>query len=345
MAKVIVTESSLENIADAIRAKLGTQTQYKPNQMASAIGQIHGEPVLETLSATANGTYNPSSGKDGFSQAVVNVPNTYALADEGKVVSNGALVAQTSQSITQNGTYDTTLNDEVVVNVAGGGGGGSQIIKSTSSPTSNDGSNNDLFIKYHEGYLDTTYTSAIKNLAMTSNDYTDSDGYRFIASASSVYNNLQPYLAFNGTPGGNTECWHPNSGTPQWLQLQFPQKIIIEGFTIYNRTSNVEHPTAFTVQGSDDGANWTDLIQVSWTETGSNLHKDVVVPSTANGFYYYRWYITGVTSSPYGVISEIDFTNIHEPGVSANIQIADETFVKLNGAWEDIIGANVLGVN
>lgn len=117
MAQVIVTESSLENIAGAIRAKLGTQAKYKPAQMAGAIAQIHGDPVLEVLDVNANGTYTPSSGKDGFSQAVVNVPNSYTSGDEGKVVSGGVLVAQSSQSITQNGTYDTTLKNQAIVSV------------------------------------------------------------------------------------------------------------------------------------------------------------------------------------------------------------------------------------
>ncbi|MBR1910379.1 MAG: hypothetical protein IJ821_07320 [Lachnospiraceae bacterium] len=49
------------------------------------------------------------------------VPNTYSAGDEGKVVSNGALVAQSSQSIDTNGTYDTTLKNSVTVNVSGGG--------------------------------------------------------------------------------------------------------------------------------------------------------------------------------------------------------------------------------
>ena len=45
----------------------------------------------------------------------------FNAADEGKVVSNGALVAQTAREseITANGTYDTTGNNEVTVNVAG----------------------------------------------------------------------------------------------------------------------------------------------------------------------------------------------------------------------------------
>lgn len=42
-------------------------------------------------------------------------------SDEGKVVSNGALVSQTSDTVTENGTYDTTLKNSVTVNVSGGG--------------------------------------------------------------------------------------------------------------------------------------------------------------------------------------------------------------------------------
>ena len=78
-------------------------------------------PSLGTKTITANGTYNASSDNlDGYSQVTANVPNTYAAGDEGKVVSNGALVAQSSQNITQNGTYDTTLKNQVVVSVSGG---------------------------------------------------------------------------------------------------------------------------------------------------------------------------------------------------------------------------------
>lgn len=52
----------------------------------------------------------------------VNVANSYTASDEGKVVNNGSLVAQTamSQEITANDTYDTTLINSVTVNVLSG---------------------------------------------------------------------------------------------------------------------------------------------------------------------------------------------------------------------------------
>jgi hypothetical protein len=53
----------------------------------------------------------------------VDVPNSYSAEDESKVVHNGELVAQGSDTVTENGTVDTTLISSLVVNVSGGGGG------------------------------------------------------------------------------------------------------------------------------------------------------------------------------------------------------------------------------
>lgn len=69
-----------------------------------------------SVTINSNGTHNVAN----YASASVNVPNSYSASDEGKVVSGGALVGQTSRQITANGTVDTTLNDEVVVNVPTG---------------------------------------------------------------------------------------------------------------------------------------------------------------------------------------------------------------------------------
>ena len=70
-----------------------------------------------TKSISSNGTHDVV----GYASASVNVPNSYSAGDEGKVVSNGALVAQSSDSVTQNGTVDTTLINSLTVNVSGSG--------------------------------------------------------------------------------------------------------------------------------------------------------------------------------------------------------------------------------
>jgi len=91
--KILITKSSMEAIGDAIRYKRDEETEYLPSEMPAAIRGI---------------------------------PNVYALGDEGKVVINGALVAQTARTpaITENGEYDTTGNNSVTVSVQGGGSGG-----------------------------------------------------------------------------------------------------------------------------------------------------------------------------------------------------------------------------
>lgn len=77
-----------------------------------------GDCNLIEKTVTKNGIYRAfEDGADGYSVVTANVPNTYDAADEGKVVSDGELVAQTRKTITQNGTYDTTLKNEVVVSL------------------------------------------------------------------------------------------------------------------------------------------------------------------------------------------------------------------------------------
>ncbi len=86
--------------------------------LAKAIGGGGGgaSVTVETLNANENKTYTAPEGK-AYSPVVVDVPNSYGADDEGKVVQSGALVAQTIRNVTENGTIDTTTNNEVVVDV------------------------------------------------------------------------------------------------------------------------------------------------------------------------------------------------------------------------------------
>ena len=107
------------------------------------------EPVLVSKSITANGTYDPADDNaDGYSSVSVDVPNTYTAADEGKVVSNGSLVAQTSSSVTQNGTVDTTLINSLTVNVSGGTGTAVKLIPYWDKIT-----NSDVYIVESDDYI------------------------------------------------------------------------------------------------------------------------------------------------------------------------------------------------
>ena len=89
-----------------------------------ASGTINGTAVTVSASEldsgaksiTANGN---SQDVVGYASVNVNVPNTYAAGDEGKVVSSGALVAQTAHAdvtpTTSDQTIDTTTNNSIKV--------------------------------------------------------------------------------------------------------------------------------------------------------------------------------------------------------------------------------------
>lgn len=116
-------DADLTSVANAIRTKGGTSSQLAfPAGFVSAVQAIPTGVTptgTKQISITANGVTTEDVTNYASAQITASVPNTYAAADEGKVVDNGALVAQTSRNIDTNGTYDTTTNNEVVVNVAG----------------------------------------------------------------------------------------------------------------------------------------------------------------------------------------------------------------------------------
>lgn len=64
MGKVAVTESHLENIADSIRAKAGTQSTYTPAQMSAAIDDIPSSDLSEYFNDTM--VLPGTSSKPGF---------------------------------------------------------------------------------------------------------------------------------------------------------------------------------------------------------------------------------------------------------------------------------------
>jgi len=74
--------------------------------------------------SSASFTYDKISEYIGYNEINVDVSNTYTAEDEGKVVSDGNLIAQTAMpdEITENSTIDTTFYNSVTVNVPTGGG-------------------------------------------------------------------------------------------------------------------------------------------------------------------------------------------------------------------------------
>tara|TARA_R110000782_G_scaffold212862_1_gene300881 strand:+ start:322 stop:801 length:480 start_codon:yes stop_codon:yes gene_type:complete len=114
-----------------------------------------------------------------------------------------------------------------------------------------------------------------------------------VASASSFYPNANPYFAFNAASNG----WITNGGAgPHWLQYQWPTVTRVCSYSIAPwdfDTFPSRCPTAWTLQGSNDGSTWTALD----TKTGYAGTWAVGVTKTFTlaapvSYLYYRLYIT-----------------------------------------------------
>ena len=112
MARYSIEDTTLTNIANAIRLKTGKSESIEVIAMANEIKSISGggtapaTPVIEALSVTENGIYTAPVEIDGYSPVTVNVP-----VPEGYIKPSGTL------NITKNGTYDVTEKASAVVSI------------------------------------------------------------------------------------------------------------------------------------------------------------------------------------------------------------------------------------
>ena len=75
MSEYIIRGETLTGIADAIRSKASLTQAFTPAEMIDAIENMETGTSASLSSATfsANGTYTPDTGYDGFDRVTVNV--------------------------------------------------------------------------------------------------------------------------------------------------------------------------------------------------------------------------------------------------------------------------------
>lgn len=104
---VVTAEGGTEDLNAVLTEQEALITELQDTLRGKAAGG--GDPVIEPLEITENGTYTATDGVDGYSPVTVNVP-----------IPNGYIQPSGTKEITENGTHDVAQYASVNVNVAGG---------------------------------------------------------------------------------------------------------------------------------------------------------------------------------------------------------------------------------
>lgn len=131
MSLGLIDTSILTGIANAIRTKLGVQTQYKPGQMATAIGQISSGGITPTGTKQVSITQNGTTTEDVTNYANVEINTNVVNQDYVDALTALGVQSDLADSITALTTYangitgqsDTDLSDAVHTLGSGYGGG------------------------------------------------------------------------------------------------------------------------------------------------------------------------------------------------------------------------------
>ena len=125
-----------------------------------------------------------------------------------------------------------------------------------------------------------------------------------VASGSNVYTTYAAWKAFDSDPL-HTD-YISNGNAPQWLQYQFPSPRVVAQYALRapDRNNGNGAPTAFTLQASSDGSNWTTLDTQSGLSWTTSEEKTFAV-ANADWYAYYKLNITACKADGWVVVPSL----------------------------------------
>jgi hypothetical protein len=164
------------------------------------------------------------------------------------------------------------------------------------------------------------------------------------ASADSAYST--DYEAWRAMDKDNSSyfCWYSAATTfPHWLQYRFTSGKTITSYSITSRNyAGSPNPTAWKLQGSNNGSSWTDLDTRTNQSFNANEKKTFSM-SNSTSYTYYRLYITAGTNSAHVGIGEFEL--MESVGTTlTSLFYVDETTGHV-GIWTTNPGSYKLYVN
>ena len=150
-----------------------------------------------------------------------------------------------------------------------------------------------------------------------------------VASADSYNADInKPWKAMDDTNVEINDCWLTTSTAyPHWLKYQFASAKIIQRYTIAARnwTGTERYPSAWTLQGSNNDANWTTLD----TQTGQSFtaaEKKTYSFANLTAYTYYKINITAGQDPNLVAIGEFEL-------LERVLQCASEATIKTQGSY------------
>lgn len=345
MTKVLLTESYLDDIADAIREKRGVLTEYKPSQMAGAIMDIDthdthdatasaGDVLTGKTAYIATGKVSGTMPNQGAIAGTIDAENPSYTVPEGYHSGLGTVsadVATTAEveayvgrikklapkTITENGTYDAEDDNvggysQVTVNVPGSG---STILSGMDAPSSSQGNNGDIYLRLST--LLQGFVNSESELSVT-------------VTASTNWSGYEPWKAFKS----NT-AWIGNGGNPHWLQIETPGEVTLGGDINFKSFDSNRAKAISRIGYSDDGVNFTEAVLSE--STMSNNVGHAVLSQNITGRYFRLYFDGDYGSSAYPMVGALELYTASGTTISS-------TYLKVSGAWQDLIGSDVTDV-
>ena len=323
MAKVMITEQYLEDIADAIRAKLGGSDTYSPGEMATAISLIDGgSPTISSLNvtpSTSEQTFNSSS-VDGYKPVVVAAMSTMTLPTSAAA---SATSGYTSKATISRSTSDQYINIPTGYNSAGAyykinavanGSATGPSSLSASSATVSTGTNTVTFTKtgvtttptVSAGYVSSaTASTATVSLTASINTRSSSDlsasnltvtapsGYyanaatKTLSDANLIAGNIKKDVTIFGTTGT-----YEGSGGGSSMIVATATKTLTSAASSISFTGLGGEPTSFAITSStDQTTGGTKAVAVTYD--GTNLYGMDITTQAANDTGFSKSYSNG----------------------------------------------------
>jgi len=258
--------------------------------------------------------------KDGTS-------NTYTPAQfEAAIdaIPTGGITPTGTINITENGDHDVTNYATASVNISGGGG--VSVLSGTDLPTAAQGGNGEIYLRVSTD-LDIIGTP-------TSDTPTG-----VVISASSYYGGYNPYKGFGAQELG----WMPN-GANGSLMVEFSsahyviQKLSFVDYMTYGGSIVIRNATT-EFQGSNDGVTW-DTLHTKSSHSTITGQVTTVVLNTNTPYSKFRFVCTGDGSNWSG-LRGIVLTGYEHNGTPV---VICDTYLKVSGAWQNLIGSNISDV-